>query len=348
MSAEATLLVARIALALVFAVAAAAKLLDREATRASLTGFGVSERLAAPAAVALPVAELSTAVLLLVTSTAPWGAVAAVALLLVFALGIARAMARGAELDCNCFGQLRARPVGPRTLARNGVLAAVAVWIGIAGPGESLGGALAGMSGTAWLAIASGFVLAAVIGIQAWFSFQLFRQHGRLIARIQELERGPGAGPVEGLEPGQAVPDFELATLHGERRSLADLLARGRPLALVFTDPDCAACDPLLPDLARVEQERAAELEIVLVSRGSEAENRAKLNGTALENVLLQEERELAEACLVRGVPGAFVVGADGRVATPLVSGREAISGLLAFTAAEPAALQVLQAGGAR
>jgi peroxiredoxin len=344
---EAVLLLARIGLALVFTVAGVAKLLDREGTRDSLTQFGVSERLAAPAALALPVAELGTAALLLVTPTAVWGAIAAMALLLLFVLGIGRAMAQGMEPDCNCFGQLRSRPVGPWTLTRNGLLLAIAAWIGIAGPGESLASALSGLSATAWLAIGGGLVLAAVLSVQAWFSWQLFRQHGRLIARIQELERGVG-GTSEGLEPGEPVPAFDLPTLDGQRRSLADLLARGLPLALVFTDPDCAACDPLLPELARLERERAGELEIALVSRGSVAENRAKLNGTELENVLLQENRELGEACLIRGVPGAFLVGADGRVATPVVSGKEAIEGMLSVAVPEPAALQVIQAGGAR
>jgi peroxiredoxin len=346
---EAALLVARIAVALVFTVAGTAKLLDREATRMTLTEFGVSERLAAPGTVVLPVAELSTAVLLLVTMTAVWGALAAFALLLVFAFAIGRVMVRGVRPDCNCFGQLRARPVGPMTLVRNGVLAAITAWIVIAGPGKSLGAALSGLSGTAWLAIVAGLLLAGMLASQAWFSFQLFRQHGRLIARIQELERDGAtvAGAKEGLELGDAVPAFDLATLDGGRRSLEDLLAPGRPLALVFTDPDCAACDALLPELGRLGQERAAELEIALISRGTEAQNRAKLNGTVLENVLLQEQRELAEACRVRGVPGAFIVGADGRVATPVVSGKEAIEGVLSFSAAAPAVLEVVQAGGA-
>src|SRR5262249_33556423 len=62
-------LVGRLALAGVFAVAGAAKLADRAGTRDAVAAFGVPERLASPAGLLLPLAELATAVLLLPAAT---------------------------------------------------------------------------------------------------------------------------------------------------------------------------------------------------------------------------------------------------------------------------------------
>ena len=62
---SAVLLIARVALAAVFAVAATAKLADPGGSRQAVVAFGAPARLAAPLAVLLPVAELVVAGLLL-------------------------------------------------------------------------------------------------------------------------------------------------------------------------------------------------------------------------------------------------------------------------------------------
>jgi uncharacterized membrane protein YphA (DoxX/SURF4 family) len=56
-----TLLIARLLLALVFAVAGLAKLLDREGSRRTIVDFGVPSALAAPLGLVLPLAELAVA-----------------------------------------------------------------------------------------------------------------------------------------------------------------------------------------------------------------------------------------------------------------------------------------------
>ena len=127
------LLAARIVLAAVFVVAGLAKLADRPGSRQALIDFGLSSRLATLLGTLLPLAELAVAVALLPLGSAWYGALGALALLILFVAGIGANLARGRRPDCHCFGQLHSEPVGWPTLARNGALAALAgfvVWQG--------------------------------------------------------------------------------------------------------------------------------------------------------------------------------------------------------------------------
>src|SRR5258708_33387427 len=134
------LLLIRLLLAVVFAVAGLAKLADRAGSRQALVDFGVPALLAPPFGVLLPLAELAVAVALLPVATARGGALGVLLLLLVFVVGISYNLARGRTPDCHCFGQLHSAPAGWLTLLRNLVLAALAAcitWFGrpSAGPG---------------------------------------------------------------------------------------------------------------------------------------------------------------------------------------------------------------------
>jgi len=139
---DAALLVARLLLALVFAVAGVAKLLDRTGSRQAIIDFGLPRVLAPPLGILLPLCELAVAAALIAPPTAWWGAIGALVLLLVFVVGIGANLARGHKPDCRCFGQLHSAPAGPKTLARNAALAAVAalaVCLGVARAGLRLG-----------------------------------------------------------------------------------------------------------------------------------------------------------------------------------------------------------------
>src|SRR6476659_9245030 len=113
---DTTLLIARLILAAVFAVAGVAKLIDREGSREGLEGFGVPPRLAKPGGIVLPLLEIATAVLLLPVATAWYGGVIALVLLLAFIGGIAYNMTQGRTPDCHCFGSLHSEPAGWSTL----------------------------------------------------------------------------------------------------------------------------------------------------------------------------------------------------------------------------------------
>src|SRR5919202_1858258 len=97
------LLLTRLVLAVVFVVAGAAKLADREGSRQAAAAFGGPSPRATPLAALLPLAELAVAASLIPAATAWWGAAAALALLLFFAAGSVANLVRGRQPDCHCF-----------------------------------------------------------------------------------------------------------------------------------------------------------------------------------------------------------------------------------------------------
>jgi peroxiredoxin len=198
--------------------------------------------------------------------------------------------------------------VGRRTLARNAVLLALAIWIGGAGAGDSVS--------TPWLvAIAAGVLALA----EAALGLDLLRENRRLRAR-------PEPPPAPGLPVGTPAPDFELEGVDGRRQML---LAGAGPWLLVFTDARCAPCDALMPALARWQQ----RLRLVIVASGDPERNRAEASEHGLElRLLLQREREVADAYRAPGTPMAVLVDQERHIASATVASGEAIAALVAET----------------
>jgi thiol-disulfide isomerase/thioredoxin len=291
--------VCSVILAAVLATAGIAKLRDRAGTRDAIARFGVPASLAAPLALAVPVAELSAALALVAGPTRAWGAFGALVLLVGFSLALAWNLARGRTPDCHCFGQLHSSPVGPRTLARNAALIAVA-------------GLVAGNADPAATAIAAAGGIAIV-------------PVGWALSRRAALAAGSGPGD---LAVGTPAPSFALPSLDGSTVSMRSLLTRGRPTLLVFSDPHCGPCQELAPDVAEWQRLYAEELTVAVVERrdGSRT-NREDEHGR--RTVLLQSETEIADAFGARGTPSAVLVGVDGRVASPVAGGSAAIEELV-------------------
>src|SRR5262249_3480907 len=140
----------------------------------------------------------------------------------------------------------------------------------------------------------------------------------------------PAAAPAAtGLPVGSPAPEFALAGLHGETLTLAALRAAGRPVLLLFTDPGCGPCPAVLPEGGRWQREHAATFGLAVLSRGAAEQNRAKAAEHGLGQVLLQKDREVAEAYRANGTPSAVLVRADGTVGSPLAAGAEAIRALV-------------------
>lgn len=123
----------RLVLAEVFLVSVLTKLRTRRAFGEFTTAVrrlgGLPTPLAAPAAVVVVTAEAGTVVLLAapgLDGDATAGLLLAGALLLGFAVVLARALRRGAAGPCRCFGGPDG-PIGLRDVARNGVLVACAL-----------------------------------------------------------------------------------------------------------------------------------------------------------------------------------------------------------------------------
>jgi methylamine dehydrogenase accessory protein MauD len=319
------LLVLRLLLAGVLTVAGVAKLADRGGTRSAAEGFGVPAWLAGAVGLGLPVLELAIAIALVPAASAPAAGVAALVLLLAFCAAIANAMRRGRVPDCHCFGGLHSAPAGPRTLARNVLLAAAAAGIA-AGPALSpVGwpGELTGAERAAVLVAAAAVVVAA---LSAWMTWQLLRAHGRLLRRIERLEaRGTGALPAAG----KPAPAFALPGLDGRTVTLDHLRGAGAPVLLVFTDPGCGPCRTLMPAVAGWERGLAGRLTVALVSSGAADRVRAEASDHGLERVLLSPDRTVSRAYRTTGTPSAVLVDADGVLRGEVAAGQPAIEALV-------------------
>lgn len=340
-------LVARLLLAAVFALSAFGKLGRRPQTESTLAAFGVPARLHRPVAVALPLAELAIALALLPAVSAPYAGVAALLLLVAFTVAVGLALARGDAVDCNCFGSLRASRITGWTLARNLALlvpagvVAVGAW---SDPGAGAVAWIADLGADVALAIAAGaaLVLAAAALALAW---QLMSQNGRLLARLDRLDRAAGfEGTRAGL--GQPMPDFTLPGLGDRPVSLDELLAGERDLLLFFTDPGCGACYPLLPEIGRRQRDPGSGPRPVVLSLGDAEAIRDKAAEHGLDPVLVHEDFELPKSVGITGVPGAILVDRGGTIAGAPAVGAEAVGALLAATA--PPSLELITAGAER
>src|SRR5262245_60381995 len=105
------------------------------------------------------------------------------------------------------------------------------------------------------LAILFGTVLPwLLIAVGAWLGYQLIRQNGRILLRLETIEgllASGGAGKPKrdrGLRKGSLAPDFELPDLAGGQHRLSEY--RGKDLLLIFFNPKCGFCTKMADDLA--------------------------------------------------------------------------------------------------
>jgi peroxiredoxin len=167
--------------------------------------------------------------------------------------------------------------------------------------------------------------------------------------RIETLEEKLAAGntvvpaptsapmlPESGLPIGSPAPTFGLPGLVGETLTLESLRSANKPVLLVFSDPSCGPCNALLPELGSWQRDHVTRLTLAVVSRGDPAANRAKRAEHGLTNVLLQRDREIAEAYQVVGTPSAVIVQANGTIGGSVAVGAEAIQALVARIVGQP------------
>jgi uncharacterized membrane protein YphA (DoxX/SURF4 family) len=335
-------LVARLALFWVFVLAAIAKLGDLRGSREAAAAFGVPGPLTGFVSWAVPVAELTIGGLLLPGGPAWWAAAGAMALLTVFSAGIAANLMRGHTPVCNCFGGYSTRPISGASLIRNGVFMALALAVILPGRGvpqldalQTLAAAL-GM-GPAGVAVVAGLTML-VVG-QAIFLVQLFKQHGRLLVRLDEVQgamapRGAEVRPeFRPLGLGEPAPPFALPTLDGGAESSESLRAAGKPVVLIFAETTCPACAQMLGDAGRWQREFAGEATVAVVTSVRDRGMRRSAKRHGLSRVLLQSAHETAGAYRIEATPAAVTVDVEGRIASVPALGRDEIAQLIRQTA---------------
>ena len=337
---EAILLIARIVLAAVFAVAGIAKLFDRAGSEKAIVDFGVPESIAKPFSILLPLAEIATAILLLPLATAWFGAISAFVLLLVFVGGIAYNFARGNTPDGHCFGQIHSEPVGWSTLIRNSILAAIAGFVVIGGPET------AGASAFVWLEdLSTGEKMNLVfgvltIGLLAFVALKLksiqmqqivLQRHVELLqlgeGGAASVERENAAPPVEGLPVGALIPAFSLPSTSGKQFSSEGLMNINKPSLLLFVSPSCKPCAALLPEFEAWQRQFGEKMNFIFVSSGAAAENVAKFGEG--KTVLLQKTNETMLLFRAKWTPTALLINADGTIGSRLATGDSAIRALM-------------------
>jgi uncharacterized membrane protein YphA (DoxX/SURF4 family)/thiol-disulfide isomerase/thioredoxin len=320
---ETVVLGLRVLLAVVFVAAGIGKLLDLEGSRRAMRDFGVPERAVVVAGTALPLAELAVGLGLIFPASARWAALAAFVLLAAFVVAIVRAMRRGEQPDCHCFGQIHSAPAGRTTLARNAVLAAGAAVVVVYGSGPAVDTWVSARSASQLVAVAAG-VCAIVAVAYAWN----IRRDVERLTRDLETARKLGGLRNSGLPVGYDAPVFFLPDLHGERMTLTSLLERGAPVLLMFMSPGCGGCVALIPRVRDWQQTLEERLTIAVLTTGTVEQN-AVFEEHGVDHVLLQEETEAMDLFGVFVTPTALFISRDGKIASTRAEGEFAIEPLV-------------------
>jgi peroxiredoxin/uncharacterized membrane protein YphA (DoxX/SURF4 family) len=335
---ELVLLLIRLFLFAVFAVAGIGKLLDLEGSEKAVKAFGTPDNYAKFFAFGLPFAEIVFAVCLLFVGTSWIGAIGALILLLSFIGGMISQIRQGNAPDCHCFGAIHSEPVSVKSLVRNIVFALLAVVL-IASGKYNQGLSLADLSNEMLLQLIFGFTS---LGLLIWavsYLKKISEQQNQIMRRIEVLEvisnegaastRENLANPLEGLPIGAPVPDFVLPNLAGKEVAFEHLLAQAKPILFFFVSANCNPCAALLPEIEIWQDELRNKVNIVFVSSGSAKENAEKFGGTKFKQVLLQKDREVAEFFNAVWTPTAVLVNSDGTLASHSAAGDAAIRELI-------------------
>ncbi len=118
--------------------------------------------------------------------------------------------------------------------------------------------------------------------------------------------------------------------LSGNVVALADLgEAEHKPVLFLFVSPTCNPCKALLPEFEQWQDDLSDKLRLVFLSNGTAEENLEKFEGDATKMILLQNEREVAEAVHAQWTPTAILMDANGRIASHVAAGDGAIRELV-------------------
>jgi peroxiredoxin len=168
-----------------------------------------------------------------------------------------------------------------------------------------------------------------LIGVGTWLGFQLVRQNGRLLLRLESIENRLPARAAKkqqdagGLPVGALAPDFELPDLAGVGHNLSEF--RDRNVLFIFFNPNCGFCTKMAADLAALPIEGGHDRAVpVVITTGDAEENRKRVEKYGIRCVvLLQKEMELASRFRAQGTPMGYRIDGTGRIASELTVGAE-------------------------
>ena len=149
---------------------------------------------------------------------------------------------------------------------------------------------------------------------------------GLLEAVVAEPPPAPTASRPDGLPLGTPVPAWNLRDLAGREVASDDFA--GRQYVLVNWSPSCGFCVRVASELAALTDALHAEnIGLVLLASGNATTNRHLLEETGLAcTVVLQDDLQVFRGL---GTPCAYLVDADGRLASELAVGAGQVPALL-------------------
>ena len=331
---ETVLLIIRLVLFGVFAVAGISKILDPDGAKKAMRDFGMPDEFSGFFAFGLPFAEIVFAVCLLFVSMSWVGAAGALLLLTTFIGGMIWQMAQGNAPDCHCFGQIHSEPVGKKSLIRNivfAVLALILLFSGRKNQGLDLATTSAGMLQMVlilFLVILGLLLLGFLVKVAAQQN-EIMRRLGVLELASAEpgaVERNEAGDPSDGLPIGAPLPDFAIPDINGREVRFEHLLTENKPFLFLFVGPHCAPCENLLPEITEWEAGLAGRVRFIFVSHGDVGETRDKFSRGQSRVVLVEKAtRTFANQVGAKWTPTALFVDANGRIASHLAAGDTAI-----------------------
>jgi hypothetical protein len=292
------LLFARVVLAVIFSVAALAKLADGDGFRRTLRAFRVPRRFVRPLGILVPAAELAVAAGLVTTRLAWIAALAALALLLLFSATIGVGLGFDYWLECRCFGALGEARVGRRRLLRNSVLASLSAFVVASHWAQAT-------SAPAWLGSQTDEL---IVGLAICLT----------LVTTSFLVRPRGGRPPAIGEPAP-IPEFR--TIHGDAIDVRAAGAGGT--LLVFWDATCTACEQMRTHLSALGAERRPQISRLIVISSDTAQT---IRAAGLASPVVKDEgHALARAFGVPGKPAAVLLDREGRIASDVILGTASI-----------------------
>lgn len=195
-----------------------------------------------------------------------------------------------------------------------------------------------------------------LLGAGVWLGAVMIRQHGRMLLRLDALERelvisriaqrpqsvaGEDVGSVSslskskinrtGLRSGTRAPVFTLPRLDGTGTTTLSDYA-GRPFLLVFASPDCVPCETLMSRLADLPAS-VREGHLLVVTRRMEQPSDTVMRYQSGFPVLVQQAWEVSRLYATFMMPSAYVVNAEGVIVTDVMTGPDAIGTTLQLLA---------------
>ena len=183
-------------------------------------------------------------------------------------------------------------------------------------------------------------VLLLLILVSLWIGFyQVFKQQGRILLRLDKLEQNAPAGgprlekPAEQAESGglplrSHFPSFTFPDLAGRAVALEDF--HGRRVLLVHWNFECGFCDSIAAALAGLETSfEKRNIQLVLLAHGEARSNQEQAAGHSLKcPILLTKDQEKAGPFEHEGTPVAYFLDEEGRVAAPIARGANQVFAL--------------------